>query len=318
MINILFIIPYPKLKSVVISAIEDNLGKAELNVDIVVATVDKIPEIDTSKYDVIVARGYTARRTKSEYISLPTVELDISSYDIIRSLQECKEKFNPKRVAFCGFYGALYGAKEFGEIVGCRVEVYKPNNNRELYEAIKQAKSNGYEAIIGGYSALMHSKKVGINATVIKTGQEAILQSLNEAIRTAKILKEERIKAEMYRIITKSSKEGILYVNKTGTIGVDNKTAQDIMQTDPLCHKELKRELPFLESNFIKSLETGKEILNEIHKLTRKTTISVSHIPVVVGKEVNGVVINFTDITRVQELEGQIRKKLNEKGLQAK
>ena len=49
-----------------------------------------------------------------------------------------------------------------------------------------------------------------------------------------------------------------------------------------------------------------------------KTTISAELIPVVVGSEISGVVINVSDITKIQDLEGKIRRKLSEKGLQAK
>lgn len=318
MINILFIVPYPELKGTVSDVINNHPDKSRLNTKIIVATVDKISDIDISKFDVIVARGYTAEKIKNEYHTLKTVELVISSYDIIRSLQECIEKFNSKKVVFCGFYGALNGAKEFGEIVGCEVEVYTPNSYQELDKVIKKAKKEGYEAVIGGYSVQLYGNIIGINSVVIKTGEEAILQSLNEAIRTADLLKEERVKAETYRIITKSSKEGIMYVDKEGTIRVDNNKAREIMQKNSLCYAKIKDELPLLYEGFCKALESGKEVLNHINKLKDKTMISVSYTPVVIREEVSGVVIKLIDITQVQELEGQIRKKLNEKGLTAK
>lgn len=318
MINILFIVPYPELKATVSNVIKNHPDKSRLNTKIIVATVDGVSSIDINKFDVIVARGYTAEKIKNEHHSLKTVELVISSYDIIRSLQECIRKFNSKKVAFCGFYGALNGAKEFGQIVGCEVKVYTPNSYKELGKVIKQAKNEGYEAIIGGYSVQLYANRLGLNSVIITTGQEAILQSLNEAIRTANLLKEERVKAEMYRIITKSSKEGIMYVDKDGIIRVDNNTVRDIMQKNSLCYIRLKDEFSFLEDGFYKALESGKEVLNQINKLKNKTIISVSYTPVVIREEVSGVVINLIDITRVQELENQIRRKLSEKGLQAK
>ncbi|HBM76458.1 MAG TPA: sigma-54-dependent Fis family transcriptional regulator [Clostridiaceae bacterium] len=318
MINILFIVPYPELKDVVESVIKKHPDKSRLNINIIVATVDKLPDIDVSKCDIIIARGYTARQAKKRCASLPTVELTISSYDIIRSLQECKTKFSPKKVAFCGFYEVLYGAKEFGHLFECEVEVYTPSNYEDLYKAIIEAKQHGCEAIIGGYSAILYSQKAKINSIVIRTGEEAVFQALNEAIRTIDLLREERIKAEIYRTITKSSKEGIIYVDKDGIIRVDNKIAQDMAQGNALCHIKLEDAFPFLEINFHKAMESGKEVSNEIYTLMNNTMISASFLPVAIGKEVSGVVINLTYITRVQELESQIRRKLSEKGLRAK
>ena len=33
---------------------------------------------------------------------------DISGYDIIRTVAECRKDFNSTRIAICGFYGKIY------------------------------------------------------------------------------------------------------------------------------------------------------------------------------------------------------------------
>lgn len=318
MINVLFVVPYPKLKVIVTEVVNNHKEKERLNTSIVTATVDKVPLIDIDKYDVIISRGYTAKKTIQQCESIPTVELVISSYDIIRALQESKTKFSPKKVGFCGFYGALAGAKEFGEIVGCEVEVYTPTEYHELENVIDQAKRDGCETIIGGYSAKLYAEKIGLDAIVIKTGEEAVLQSLNEAIRTVDLYRAERIKAEMYRMITKSSKDGILYVDRDGVIRIDNKAVQEMAGRNALCHYRLEDVFPLLKSGFAQVVRKGMELSHEIYKLKNNSIVSVAFLPVSIGEEVSGVVINLVDITRVQELEGQIRRKLSEKGLRAK
>jgi transcriptional regulator with PAS, ATPase and Fis domain len=318
MINVLFVVPYPKLKEIVTGVVNNHKEKERLNTTIVTATVDKVPLIDIDRYDVIISRGYTAKKTIQQCESIPTVELVISGYDIIRALQESKKRFNPRKVGFCGFYGALSGAREFGEIVGCDVEVYTPSEYHELQNVIDQAKKEGCETIIGGYSAKLYAEKIGLNAIVIKTGEEAVLQSLNEAIRTVDLYRAERIKAEMYRMITKSSKDGVLYVDREGVIRIDNKAVQAMAGRNTLCYHSLDEVFHQLKSSFDQVIRRGVELSHEIYRLKSNTIVSVSFLPVSIGDEVSGVVINLVDITRVQELEGQIRRKLSEKGLRAK
>lgn len=316
--RILFIVPYPDLKKLVVEELKGHPDQHRIQMKIIVATVDKVPKFDPEQYDVIIARGYTAKQTKASYLNIPTVELAISSFDIIRSLQETKMRYNPKKVAFCGFYSALYGAKDLGSFLDCDVEVYRPNGYEELEEALIQAKKEGCETIIGGYSAKLFAEKYGMPSTIIKTGGEGILQALNEAIRTVDMMRVERVKAEMYRTITKSSKEGILFVDPKGIIQVDNPAAQQMAGKSSLCFQALEQTHPFLLEGFRKAVETKMEIFNAMHRLNSRTSISVSFLPVIIKQEVTGVVINLVDVSRIQTLEGQIRRKLSEKGHHAK
>lgn len=67
------------------------------------------------------------------------------------------------------------------------------------------------------------------------------------------------------------------------------------------------------------ALSSGQEIAGRIFKLpVSQITVSVSFTPVIANEKISGIVILMTDITQVQKLEGQIRRKLSEKGLRAK
>ena len=74
----------------------------------------------------------------------------------------------------------------------------------------------------------------------------------------------------------------------------------------------------FIMEGFRKAVETKVEIFNAMHRLNSRTSISASFLPIIIKQEVTGVVINLVDVTRIQTLEGQIRRKLSEKGHHAK
>ena len=108
MIRLLFIVPYPELEEVVRSVLSNHPQRERLNVEIQVMTVEDTPDVPTEEYDAIIARGYTAQKTSSRYQQIPTIELSISSYDLIQAISECCEQFHPKKIAVCSFGQQLY------------------------------------------------------------------------------------------------------------------------------------------------------------------------------------------------------------------
>ncbi|MBP1920654.1 sigma 54-interacting transcriptional regulator [Youngiibacter multivorans] len=318
MIKILFIVPYPELRDIVLDIISERNEVGLYEINVIVSTVDSIPQIDSNNYDVIIARGYSADIISKKYADIPIIKLDISGYDVFRSLYECVESYHPKHIAIIGTPNLKNNDNYLQDVFKCKISILGSVDYSQLEEEVKHIKNTGCDAIIGGYSANLFASKYKLNSVVIKTGVEAISNSLNEAIRTVEILNNERLKAEMYRNITKSSKEAIMFIDKTGIIRVDNSVACLIGNNTKMCGCQLSNIFPFLYDGFIKSIYSEKELLNEIHEIRNRMTVSASFSPVKVGNDVKGVVINMTDISRIQELEGQIRVKLSSKGLKAK
>ena len=66
-------------------------------------------------------------------------------------------------------------------------------------------------------------------------------------------------------------------------------------------------------------MEKGKEETGRILAIPgTKLTVSASCTPVVANREISGAVINLSDITLIQDLESQIRRKLSTRGLKAR
>ena len=319
-IKLLFIVPYPELKEKVEFVIANHPDREKVDADIRVMTVDETSvEIDSSLYDAIIARGYTARKMMSIADRIPVIALEISGYDIVRAVAECRERINPKKIAIFGSQRTFYEAEYICRLFGCQGKAYAEEDHGKLEGAVIRAKAEGCDAVIGGYAANLCAEKAGLPAVIVRTGEETIQQAMNEAVRTVERVRQERIIAQMYKTIIYSSKEGILYVDAGGNIQVRNRVIREMAGNISLMDKPLKKAIPLLYEGFQESVSTGQEISGKIYTFSKtKTTISAEFIPVVVGDEISGVVINVSDITKIQELEGRIRRKLSEKGLSAK
>lgn len=319
MIRLLFIVPYPELKEKVDYVLSHHPEKKRLNADVRVMTVEDTPDVPADEYDAIIARGYTAQKTIEKYTQIPTIGLSITGYDIVRAISECCESYHPKKIAVCGFDRQLYEAKNICRFFHVDVEIFSPVRHEELPEMMRKALASGCDALVGGYSANILARQNGLESVVIKTGEDALLQAIDEAIHTVDQIRHERVIAQMYKTIIYSSKDGILYVDAEGIIRVRNRVVRQMNGNISLFGHPLKKVLPWLYPAFRFALTSGQEENGRIVTIPgRKTTVSVSCTPVIANKEISGVVINLTDITMIQDLEGQIRRKLSERGLQAK
>lgn len=319
MIRLLFIVPYPELHEKVIYVLANHPEKHRILADVRILTVDKATSMDVDVYDAIIARGYSAQQLKMMYQQTPTIDLSISGYDIIRTVAECKREHQTKKIAICGCFGTLYEVSSICKLLDCEVEVFSPEHYQELESSVKSAMERGCDAIIGGYTASIHAAKYHLPFQMIDTGEDTILQALNEAIRTVEEIHKERIISATYKTIIYASKDGILFVDDQGVIRVRNRVAKAMNHQISLLHQPLKTTIPFFYKTFQEVLKSGQEVSGKIYVLP-DTNITVSAVfsPVIVSQTVSGVVITLMDITHIQNLENQIRISLSEKGLRAR
>jgi len=319
MIRLLFIVPYPDLRKKVEHVLANHPEKNRLNADIKVMTVEETPDVPEHEYDAIVARGFTAQKTSEKYRQIPTIALTISGYDIVRAITECCEVYHPKKIAVLGSSTQMYEVKNICRFFHTEAEIYAPVHHKDLSRTISEAMAAGCDAIIGGYSANIMARRSHLPSVIIRTGEAALLQATNEAIHTVDQIRHQRLISQMYKTIIYSSKDGILYINPEGTIQVRNETARNMNGEISLLNRPLKEALPYLYPMFCTVISEGKEETGRILKIPgTKTMVSVSFTPVIANKEISGVVINLSDITMIQDLESQIRRKLSESGLRAR
>lgn len=319
MVRLLFIVPYPELREKVEHVLSHHPAKKQLIADIRVMTVEETPDVPEREYDAIIARGFTARKTSDKYLQIPTIELSISGFDIINAISECCETYHPRKIAVLGFNTQMYEVKSICRLFHIDVVTYAPVPHEDLPRTIAEALAARCDALIGGYSANMIARQKHLPAVIIKTGEAALLQATNEAIHTVSQIRHQRQISQMYKTIIYSSKDGLLYVNTEGIIKVRNENARRMNGGISLLNQPLKKALPYLDSIFRAVVKEKKEDGGRVLTIPgTKIRVSVSCTPVIVHKEITGVVINLSDITIIQNLESQIRRKLSERGLKAR
>ncbi len=318
MIKILFVVPYPEIGNTVTKLYEKFCDKEKVKLDIILSKLEELEKRDFSTIDadVIVARGYTSTLLKNKKLSIPIITLNISVYDAISAIDECREKYSSKKIGFVGHYQAFSNLETLSNRFGCEIKVYSPEYYTGAEEYISKAISDGCDTIVGGYAVSRCINKFKINFCLVKSVEATLYDSLSEAIRTAEAIQNERIRLGVYQTIIQSSSNGVVFVNSSGIIKVAN------AESSKMFRKQLSGQsienIKFLSvSSFKHVLTTGKTIEAEIFNIN-ETTLSASYTPVSIKDSVVGVVITIQNVTKVQKLENIIRQKLSKKGHFAK
>ncbi|QUO32071.1 sigma 54-interacting transcriptional regulator [Faecalicatena sp. Marseille-Q4148] len=319
MFKVLLVVPYPELEETVRRVYETYFIKEEMQVDIRVIRVDEIHLMPWEEtYDFIIGRGYSAAFLKKRANDIPVLEIPITGYDVMRALMTAQRKYGSQKTLVIVSATHNHDEHVLSRLTGQQVSVKEVTTFEQIGDAVYQAKCDGYQIIVGGYSAVAAAEGLGLSVVTIETGEEAIIQSFRETVRMKETILKERERRKIYETITQTSKEGLIYINSDGVIELANKKILQMLYTDSeyVHGKELQMVYPFFADRYREVMRTGQTIFNEVQEI-QNIRLSVDYTPVIVSDHTTGVVISCQSVKNIQQRESQIRKKLSEKGLVA-
>jgi len=123
---------------------------------------------------------------------------------------------------------------------------------------------------------------------------------------------------ERYQIeaIVNSTHDGVVAVDKTGNIRLVNEHAKKILGIEGnMKGRNITELIP--QSDMLRVLNTGKIERDDIDTIGGRQVV-INRSPVIVRDTIVGAVSNFKEITDIQKVELQLRKKLHQNGLEAK
>lgn len=320
MFKVLLVVPYPELEGIVLDVYEKMFKNKEIQVDIQVKEAENLArDLELHEYDVVIGRGHTAKILKELTPNMPVIEIPITGYDILRGIEVAREKYDSKRIAIFLSDVRNHDSALLSAVSGLDIQTFVVPDINQIPEIVEQASEAGYDTIIGGYSAKTAADRIGIHSFTVNTGEEAIVEVLKEALNMVSSLEKERERTKLYQTVTQVSKEGILYVNSAGIIEMVNSKGLKMLtsELETIHNQKLCEAYPYLDRLFQRGILRKKPILNELLEV-ESNKITFDFVPVLVNDTVAGVVITCQSVTKIQQIETQIRKKLSDKGLIAK
>ena len=316
MIKIILFAPYQGCKRLADEVIADFW-----ETDVVLETVYAVGVkfIQTQRYDcdAMIARGVTASALRSSYNHVPVIDLPVTGYDMIHAVDQCKQLYNSKKIAIMGSKLMIYGVKNIAPILDVDIECYYVVKEEDAEQCVKEALAQDFDAVISGAMAVEIARNNGMNAMLVVSGREAIFQAIWEAIRIARVAKQNQEEAIRVKAIMDHAYEGIVAIDEKGMITVFNHTAENITKVlaETAIGSHIRSILP--HTGLIRVLETGKEELGELQNING-VMVAKNRVRIKRKGQVVGAVATFQNALKIQELESRIREKIYHKGLAAR
>ncbi len=316
MLKITFVVPYLDLQETVQRCIDRYRDERISFESFHILGVEEAKRLRFSG-DIVIARGITYAAVREYHPEVTAVEIPVTGYDVIRALDECRREFRARKIAIIGSGNMIYGAQTLHGILDVEVVCYRAQLESDTGALVREALQGGAEAIVGGLTAYTTARDLGVPSTWIKSGEDAIRQAIDEAVRASEIQARERERAEFFKIVMDYTHEAILSVDRRGLITAMNRTARSILGTegDTAVGTPIRRYLP--STGLMEVLRRGEEEIGALEHVG-DVMIAANLVPIRVGSEVTGAVATFQNVSRIQEIEGRIRKKIHSKGLTAK
>jgi transcriptional regulator, propionate catabolism operon regulatory protein len=316
--KILFLIPRPDDKSTVERIFaENNNGEWELEVRHITG-VRPITEYNPKNVsaDVIIARGVTAGAVRQALPDIPVVDLMVSSYDLMDSVIECRTQFHADTIAVIGAPTMVYGAVKIEKYINVKIVPVVVDSEEDAERKILELSNRGITAMIGGGMSVEIGRKLGMNAVMMFSGEEAVFNALHEAKRVVMVRRYEQERNEQLRAIMDYSTQGIVAVDESGRVNLVNKTAIDLIGVGPnIIGEPADAIIPQLG---LTSVLKTKEVERGWFKNGKGQQMAINRVPIKAHNQVIGSVSTFQPVAIIQELEREIRRRIYSKGLVAK
>jgi len=321
MIKIGLIAPYPKLARLA-NKVSRELG-IDLEVDIgnLEQGVQVAEEMVKKGMDVLISRGGTALLIKDK-VEIPVVEIEVSGFDILKVVSKA-QKYG-KRIGLIGFPNVIYGTKIIESILNVDItEIQAASKTsvaaqkEELEKATKKILEYEIDVVIGDVVSTRLLADYHYPALIIESGENAFIKAVNEARNVAAVRKKELRRAKQFKTTVDFSYNGIITLDENGIISIINPVAEKILGViaGDVIGSHINKIVP--EFNFKETLKNEEKRLGDIYEIKDKF-IACNQVPITLNNVVEGMVITFQDVTKIEKMEENARKRMFNKHNYAK
>ncbi|MDQ0339668.1 transcriptional regulator with PAS, ATPase and Fis domain [Caldalkalibacillus uzonensis] len=269
-IKALVIAPYPGLKQ-----LANTLAKEQTLFDITVRQGDLEEAIPIAKqfekegYDLIISRGGTARLLR-EHTSLPVIEIQVSGYDILRTLTLVKD-YNTG-FHLIGFPNICQGFVSVSNLLQINIPHTIIHSQEEVRQAVQTAKAGGARIIIGDTITYKTAEEYGLQGILITSGKESLLEAFEQARQTYDIIENMTKKVQAYAQLLQRTKEPIIIYDQQGIIQLANPSFKKMLPA--IDEEDMKGSSVYTYLPFLKHIDTHSNQKTEAQETSHMITIN--------------------------------------------
>ncbi|MCX7780415.1 MAG: sigma 54-interacting transcriptional regulator [Negativicutes bacterium] len=269
--------------------------------------------------DVIISRGGTAKLIMESSVQIPVVELVITGQDLVQTLYQVKKEAGAAcpYIFVLGFSNMIQDIEMLAAILNMKVTILPITAPEDIPVKVGQAAAMQADVVIGGIRTITLAAKKGLKTYRIASGTSSMRAAFAEAQKVAWGRRIEKARLQEFKILVEAASEGIITVDRDQIIKVFNPTAEKLLgrSAAEVIDKPLNTVFSFRSVE--NCLTAGSEILGQVVTINSKL-LNVNISPIIVDQAVIGCLIAFQDITRVQQMEANIRSEVSARRLTAR
>ena len=303
---IVFLAPDKEIFATATATLSESHPDIRIEQGLLSAGVLRARELAQQGVDIIITRGGTASEIKKALPDMTVVEVPITGFDILRTIDAARQR--GPRIGVVAFPSMVIGIDCLAPILDVELRHYLIQNEYEAEFQVLQAFQEGADVVIGGVITSQASKKHKAPHVLIRSGAEGILQAAQEARRIYEARLLEKLKSTLFRTVLDYSYEGVISIDREERIAIFNPVASRItgIPGPDALGKPIAQVLPRLSLDRL--IHTGREELGQIIEL-HGAQILCNKLPILVNEKISGAVATFQDTGKIQQWEAAIRKK---------
>jgi PAS domain S-box-containing protein len=313
---ILIIAPHKKIEKIA-KALTADYDDVEVKLALLEEAIEVARFAEKQGVEAIISRGGTARIIEKAVPSVPVIEIQVSTYELLQAVHTAKIYGN--NIFIIGFKNIIDGADLLGSILETNIQTYYMENEEDGERYIKDLIDSGkkIDALLGGTVAENLAYKYNIPTVQLETGTSALEISIREARRIARMARKEKEKTEQLNAILHYINEGVISIDSNKRITTLNSAAAKMIgvYSKDVIGRAIDEVIP--NTRLDRVIEKNLPELDQLFQMG-KAQVLTNKVPIILGGKTVGAVATFQDITKIQEYERRIRAKLLDKGHVAK
>lgn len=221
-------------------------------------------KIKNDAVDVFVSAGSNASILK-ENLHLPVISIEVSGYDILRSLMEAKTIGS--KIGIISYKDVLPPLNQFSELLNVELYEYTYTHPDDALMCIKSLKDLGIDVVLGSSLIVDLATKLGVKS-ILSYSLDSIRNAFDQAIEVCRIKKLEENRFTQIHNILQTLPEAVVAVDVFDRITAINQKMHDIISpSNPhLIGKTLSDIQP--------ELSLVPQLLNQTSQLTQAIQLS--------------------------------------------
>lgn len=291
------------------------------NIIIDIIKVDLVEEqgkiLEGKGAQIIIGRG-GGYKLILDTVNVPVIPLNMKVIDLLKAIK-IASTYSKKIVLVLGYDEVDFDYSSWKNIMSVDVtEEWFKSKYEIRNRVIKYLDQKDDVVIVGSGIACSFARQYKMNNVFINASDDSIKEVIEYSKKLLESLEDEKFNNEVLRNVLDGVKDGIIAIDKRGSIILCNASAKKILKCEK---KDVSNKLittvfsnmEWLLGGLDNNIDNKRKIRN-----IGDLVVNTRSVPIKVDSEIHGVLWILQDITKLQKLERNIRIDLNERGLYAK